>query len=220
MVSDPGSVPPIWLSEVNNCDYSALVLQAGLYKREGTASVNIQLLLRKIITNNSSFLDRSFPSKPIRICILIVLQQLVQLSHLCDLFPLESRYLHQQPVLIMARTKLDIPEDRTLQGVGDLTAKQIRAELVRDRITHTSKALKADLLPLLALSRLGIVDKDHFADPALLAKITGWCTVLVSDIKKELEDLSIKKGTNKWLDIENLIRAEYVPHCDLTWRDC
>lgn len=112
----------------------------------------------------------------------------------------------------MARAKFGMPEDRTLQGLRVLTTKQIRSELTRSRTTFNTKGLKADLLPLLALSKLGIVDEDNAADPALLAKVTRWCASLVSVLERELDDLGIKKGANKWFDIENLIRAEFVLH--------
>ncbi|PVH78312.1 hypothetical protein DL98DRAFT_254671 [Cadophora sp. DSE1049] len=61
---------------------------------------------------------------------------------------------------------------------------------------------------MLALSRLGIVDKGNAADPALLVKVTRWCASLVPVLEEELGDLGIEKGANKWFDIENLIRAE------------
>ncbi|KAL2067013.1 hypothetical protein VTL71DRAFT_1437 [Oculimacula yallundae] len=110
----------------------------------------------------------------------------------------------------MADSKVNIPEECTLQGVGDMNSKQIRTALSKAHIDFDPKALKTELVPLIVLSRLWLVGKDHDADPAMLYKVTAWCGSLVPVLKLELAKAGIEKAANKWYDIENLIRAEYA----------
>jgi len=110
----------------------------------------------------------------------------------------------------MADVIFAIPADRNLQDLGALTAQEIRFELTQRGIAFDPKGLKADLLPVLALLRLGVVDKYRAADPALLAKVSRWCASLVPVLEATLRNLVIEKGANRWFDIENLIRAEFV----------
>ncbi|KAK0104820.1 hypothetical protein ONS95_005088 [Cadophora gregata] len=108
----------------------------------------------------------------------------------------------------MAHATGDTPVSHTLQGLGALTGKQIRCEIIQYGITVDPNDLKSNLLPMLALSRLRMIDKDRAPDPDLLVKVTRWCSLLVPGLTKELKSLGIQKGANKWRDIENLIRAD------------
>ena len=110
----------------------------------------------------------------------------------------------------MAGVIFAIPANRNLQGLRALTAQQMRSELTWRGIAFDPKDLKADLLPVLALLRLGVVDKYRAADPALVAKVSRWCASPVPMLEATLRDLGIEKGANRWQDIENLIRAEFV----------
>lgn len=100
------------------------------------------------------------------------------------------------------------PNGKTLQGLGIITAAGLREELEGAGYPFDSKALKADLLPLTALSRLGLAKKGWGLGKTLLEKLTGWCAASAADINDILDDLGLERAKNKWLNVEILIRNE------------
>lgn len=172
-----------------------------------TIEIDISYVFRP---SSPTYTSRSAIQTSIHIYIPGTLRTSVSSSSISYSFLTLSQHLLAKSSITMADVIFAIPADRNLQDLGALTAQEIRFELTQRGIAFDPKGLKADLLPVLALLRLGVVDKYRAADPALLAKVSRWCASLVPVLEATLRNLVIEKGANRWFDIENLIRAEFV----------
>lgn len=110
----------------------------------------------------------------------------------------------------MSSKSSKIPGERSIGNVSNLRSQEIKDILKIAGVPFDDHAIKARLLAILALSRLGYLKKGEVADSSLVTTIADFCNVSVKKLVSKLEYRGLDTKGTRWKHVEVLIRAEYV----------